>query len=502
MRFWSRKTGLVPAVAAFAVVLSGCELEVLNPGAIQDADLKDPALMPVLVNGVSAEYNDFQDDLAFDIAILSDEMAGTGSYSTTQEYRQGFFDQEDSEGNWAQTHEANWSADQAIIRLQEVAADPDEDFDYEGSEDAARAWAIKGFTHVRLGENFCYAVYGVEAAQPRTAAFDSAIVAFNEAIRLGNISGADEWVTASYAGIAQAELGRASFGGGSFATAGTAAATAITNGAAIDWTDNAIYNTTADNNLFWNETWGRAEFGVFRTLAQQMYEQDADPRVEFKKCGEWLDPTGLLGTKDADGIINGDVDPRTLTKSELDVLIAGAVEPTGDCAGEGSGAQQGADGEHAHYKQMVYDDRGSDMPRASGEEMLLIRAEDAMIRGAFGEMMGYINQIRTARGVPTYTFTPTTVGTLDYPHDLTSQEAIDVLDRERYASLWMQGRRLYDMDRWDHPYLDGGDNALGPGLGNWVVGGSSFAPRASCMPIARSECLLNENISSNADVCG
>ena len=83
-----------------------------------------------------------------------------------------------------------------------------------------------------------------------------------------------------------------------------------------------------------------------------------------------------------------------------------------------------------------------------------------------------------------------------------SNEAIDILDRERYASLWLQGRRLHDMDRWNHPFLNGGDNAYGPGLGNWVIGGSSFAPRAACMPIARSECLLNENISGNAEVCG
>ena len=485
MRFWTGKTGFMPAVAAFAVVLSGCSLEVLNPDNIQDADLVDPALMPILVNGVSSEYNDFADDLAFDIAILSDEMAGTGSYSSTQEYRQGFFDQEDSESNWAQTHEANWSADQAIQRLQEVS-EVDEEFDYNTSVDAARAWVIKGFANVRLGENFCYAVYNVGPSAPRTAAFDTAIAAFNVALGLGGISA--EWVTAARAGIAQAELGKASFGGGSYGAADAAAVTAIGAGADVDWADYAIYNTTADNNLFWNETWGRAEYGVFRTLAQQMFEQDADPRVEFKKCGEWKTP--VAG------------DPRELTKTELDALTAAGVDPTGDCAGEGSGAHQGADGEHAHYKQMVYTERGSDIPRASGEEMLLIRAEAAMEAGDFGTMMGFINQVRVARGLAAYAFTPTVLGTLEYPHDLTSQEAIDVLDRERYASLWMQGRRLYDMDRWDHPYLDGGDNSLGAGLGNWVVGGSSFAPRASCMPIARSECLLNENISNDAAVCG
>ena len=84
------------------------------------------------------------------------------------------------------------------------------------------------------------------------------------------------------------------------------------------------------------------------------------------------------------------------------------------------------------------------------------------------------------------------LGTLDYPHDLTSQEAIDVLDRERYATLWMQGRRLYDMDRWDHPFLAGG-----AATGNWVVGGTSFAPRPRCQPVPRTECLLNANLAGD-----
>ena len=290
------------------------------------------------------------------------------------------------------------------------------------------------------------------------------------------------------------------YGGGSWTTAAAAAGAALgAIGTDNTWTDDAIYNTTADNNIFWNETWGRAEFGVFRTLAEQMYDADNnDTRVAYKKCGDWNDTSGVLG--------GGTVDPRTLTKSQLDVLISEGVTPTGDCSGEGSGAHQGADGEHAHYKQMVYSERGSNIPRASWDEMILIQAEAELVQnGATAAFVGFINQIRNKYGLSTYDAAAVAaagVGTLDYPHDLTSNEAIDILDRERYASLWMQGRRLFDQERWGHPYLDGGDNAYGPGLGNWVVGGSSFAPRAACMPIARSECLLNDNISNDPAVCG
>ena len=167
----------MPVVAAMAVVFSGCSLEVLNPGAIQDADLILPELMPVLVSGVSAEYNDFGDTYAFSGGRLTDELAGTGSYGSTQEYRQGIFDWEASEGFWAQTHEAAWAADQAWTRIQEVLGDAANSADI-----SARLWAIRGFARIRLGENFCYAVFDVEDWQERTESFNRAITDFNKSI--------------------------------------------------------------------------------------------------------------------------------------------------------------------------------------------------------------------------------------------------------------------------------------------------------------------------------
>ena len=120
MRKLTRKTGALPALVAGMALLSGCDLEVLNPGAIQDEDLNDPSLMPIVVNGVSAEFNDFYDDLAFDIAILTDDMAGTGSYFDTGQFRLGRYNNEDSEGNWEQIQESARAAGEAWDRLQTV----------------------------------------------------------------------------------------------------------------------------------------------------------------------------------------------------------------------------------------------------------------------------------------------------------------------------------------------------------------------------------------------
>ncbi|MEM7416280.1 MAG: RagB/SusD family nutrient uptake outer membrane protein [Gemmatimonadota bacterium] len=459
MNNWTRRAGRVSAAAMVAVVFSGCSLEVLNPGAIQDADLNTPELMPVLVSGVSAEYNDIGDMYAFSGARLTDEVAGTGSYTSTQEYRQGIFDWESSEGFWEQAHEAAWAADQAWIRLEEVL-----EAGANSSPDAARLFALRGFAFQRLGENFCQMVFSVEDWVDRTVAFDSAIANFNRAITIGTAAGASaaQWVTASQAGIAQAHVGR-----GDWASASSAAA-AVTD---IAFVDQALYHASANTNQVWNESWGRAEVGVYRTLAQRMHDgADADPRVAYTKCGEWDDLTSAYPDN-----------------------IPGGVTSTGDCSGQGSGAHQGADGDHAHYRQDKYNERGSDIDRASGVEMRLIQAE-AALQGTpdFAEFIGHINAVRAHYGLAALA-APTAMGTLSFPTDETNMtDALQILDRERYATLWMTGRRLFDLDRWDHPFLAGG----------WIVGSAALANRLRCMPLPKIECQLNPNLADDANgVC-
>jgi SusD/RagB-like outer membrane lipoprotein len=460
----------MPVVAAVAVVFSGCSLEVLNPGAIQDADLNTAELMPTLVAGVSAEYNQIGDGYAFDGGRLTDELAGTGSYTSTQEYRQGIFDWLRSEGLWSNTHEAAWSADQAWVRMGEVLGDA-----VNTDSNAARLWAIRGFSRVRLGENFCQVVFDVQDWEERTAAFTRAITDFNMAVTIGNASGGNgaQWATAAYAGIAQAQLGLASYGSVSWADVETAATTAMNQGADVDWFDQAIYHAQANTNQVWNESWGRGEVGVYRTMAQAMAD-NGDPRTPYTRCGEWNNPT--------------DAYPA---------IITGGVTSTGNCTGQGSGAQQGADGEHAHYRQDKYTERGTDINRASGLEMLLIRAEARMMQGDFQGFIDDINDVRDEYGLANLA-TPTQVGTLTFAQDadwtakLASTDAMEILDRERYATLWVEGRRLYDLDRWDHPFLNGG----------WIVGSAALPRRVSCMPIAKTECQLNPELFDDANgVC-
>ncbi len=438
----TRKAGIGSvAVLLCGVGLAGCELEVLNPGRILDEDLTTRELMPILVSGVSAEFNDIGDFYAFDIARLTDDLAGTGSYFSTGQYRRGVFDNENSEGHWEQAHEAAWAAGGAWERLQDVLGGEANSFD--GS---ARVFLLMGLAHRMLGENFCDLVYDKGPLQPRTAAFDSAIVALNQAVTIGTAAGASDYVTAAHGGIAQANVGL-----GNWSAAVQSASMVPTN-----FMHSAIYHLTANSNGVWNESWGRAEVGVWATPAQRVF--DGDPRAPYTICGAWNDPT----------------DPSK------------GVTPTGVCTGQGSGAHQGADGLTAHYRQDKYNESGSDVPIVTGTEMRLIEAEAALVGGDLATFTAKVNEVRAFYGADPIE-QPAAAGALEFPN--AQDDAWSILDRERYLTLWIEGRRLFDLDRWQHPFLQGG-TLIGPGA----------EPRVSCMPVPEIECTLNPEIQ-NSSVC-
>lgn len=459
-----------PLLAVLAVGVSACDLEVQNPGTIQDDDLNEPNLMPILVAGVSGEYNDVQDLLAYSAGRLTDDIAGTGSYGATQLYRQGIFDDRDSDTYWEQIHEAAWSAGEAWERLQEVL-----EGEANSSPLSARVFMLMGHAHNRLGEYFCDVVYDVGEVQPRPAAFDSAIAAFNQAITIGNAAGsdADQWVLSAYAGIAQARLGKAALGDGTWAEAAAAAQAFFDNGGTEQWTDDAIYHAQANQNAVWNESHGRAEIGVYSTLAQTLHDDTGDIRVPYTRCGEWADDPPVAGQVDSQGCSSG------------------------------SGAHQGADGLTVHYRQDKYMERGSDIPRATGVEMRLIMAEAALMQDPanpdFQEFADQINLARQSYNDPSLPdiAVPTELGEFDFiesgpPHyEYPAVDALSILDQERYASLWLTGKRFFDLERWDHPFLAGGY------LARDIPGADAVDPRVTCMPIPRNECQLNPNITDD-----
>jgi len=118
-----------------------------------------------------------------------------------------------------------------------------------------------------------------------------------------------------------------------------------------------------------------------------------------------------------------------------------------------------------------------------------------------GDLQGFIDEINNARQNSMYSADlpdlalPAAAGSLDFPYEFPAVDAWSILDQERYAWTWLTGMRLFDLDRWNHPFLAGGFLA-----GN-VPGADAINPRLSCMPVPRNECELNPNLAGSP-VCG
>ena len=470
---------LVPVLAVGLAVVSGCDLDVENPGALLDADINDLVTLPFLVNGAAQEFNQLPDNLALDVLRLTDEAAGSGSYFQTGRLRRGALDWTETGGTFGQIHETIWTGQSAWERMAhpDVVADG---YNRDVEADAARVWLLIGMSHRMFGENYCEVVYSTGAdwnvpepgpVRNRTAAFDSAIVAFNRAITIGTAAGsdADDHVTAAHAGIAQAYVGKGDF------------ASAILESAMVptDFDLEALYDSDVNDNVVRQETIGRNEVGLFNSYAFNIAGGSAsssaqDPRVPFQVCGTFDDP----------------MNPKN-----------SSVTPTGTC-----GSPQGADGVTAHSRQRKFTSNSSDILVASGREMRLIEAEEALLRGDLPTFTARINEVRDYYGLAAIA-EPATAGALEYTNGLYDRhnaydaklgnvgdpgvDGWSILDGERHLTLWGEGRRLFDLHRWQHPFLDGG-----------IVFWDTEPRRVSCYPVPEIECTLNEQLKGTALLTG
>jgi hypothetical protein len=311
-------------------------------------------------------------------------------------------------------------AEDAVRRLQEVAGE-----DFGDNEDlAARAYLHAGLANRMLGEDFCQVVFDGGSAQPHTAAFDRAIGHLQNAIQYGQQTGQSEIVTAARAGLAQVHVGL-----GNWSDAVSAAEQVPTD---------FVFNATADGQDLPNETWfethERPEMSAYQTLA---------------------------------GSTGGD-DPRA---------------PWTDCTVEANNCTevQGADGGTPHYRQEKWPSDDSDIPAAKGTEMRLIEAEAELRSGNVDDAVAAMNEARNHYGIDP--LDSDTISSSSTSFDAGDQ-AWSILDDERHLTLWLEGRRLHDLRRWDHPFLNGG-SVVYPGI----------SERAACFPVAQNECQVNDNIS-------
>ena len=261
--------------------------------------------------------------------------------------------------------------------------------DFDTSPLAARAYVYAGLSNRLLGEHVCDAVIDGGPKQAPTVHFERAEAQFTEALRIA------QTLTATL----RDSLSRAAYGGraavrawqGNWSGAASDAAQVPTAYVFV-----AFYgtNTPAENNDLVFETGigtslsGRLEYTVYNSPWAQVFR---DPRV----------PWDTIKTS------------------------SGAV-------------RTGQDGRTPFFQQKKFLTLASDVPLVKGTEMLVLRAEAALRAGDVPGAMALINQQRAFYGLG--------------PDSAASEaEAWPILQFERAAVLWIEGRRFWDLRRWNVP---------------------------------------------------
>lgn len=190
----------------------------------------------------------------------------------------------------------------------------------------------------------------------------------------------------------------------------------------VDFHYDAIFSTSVgavSNDLVF-ETTSRKEFTVFNTMWET--NDPDDPRVPWR----------------------------------IRYNNAGAVE-------------KGQDGETDFYQQLKFVSQDDDIPLTKGTEMLVLRAEAALRNNDVPGMTARLNEARAFYGLDP----------LDEPGSVAA--AWPVMRTERAATLWLEGRRLWDLHRWKQ---EGGAVA-----DPYAVG------RDTCFPVSAEERRVNPNIT-------
>jgi hypothetical protein len=291
----------------------------------------------------------------------------------------------------------------------------------------ANLWA--GYANRLLGENMCQAVFDGGPPTDNEDYLTRAQDQFTTAIAVGQAAGLSDVVTAARAGRAAVRV----FLG--------------------DWSGAVADAQTVPDDFVW-------QISYFEIGNEYQYN-----RIAWSSMNQPYKAHTVWGTVYEDYYLDTG-DPRTPYETTTDVGTGGL-----DCCGV-----------VPWYPQQKYG-RTSPVNLSTGREMRLIEAEALLVQGNWESAMEIINGLRTAlnHDVTGEPLEPWTVTSLD--------EAWTALKRERGAELWIEGRRVGDLRRWQENSIPG---ALDP---REMVGDQSHLQGQDlCFPISRAEQDTNPNI--------
>jgi hypothetical protein len=420
----------IGAAALIAVAFAtGCDTTVTNPGRFEDRYLDDPAAHVAVVNGGARSVADALNNVAYTTAAITRELFPAGSTSSF-----GITPRQ-QQGILAFDDEhinSVWTAAQRARFITEVGIQR-----FQAAREAA-GQSISDYEPAARA-----ALWAGYANRILAANFCEVTIEGGPAISSDSVYRRSEaWFTRALEigqKVNKADIINAAYAGRASVRVGLGnweGAVADAQKVPTSFKFVADYNeseTSQYNRIFWAgaSTPYRAHT-VWRTVNEKYFEETKDPRV----------PWGLHATQ---------------KEGDAAVLDLGKVP---------------------FYQQRKYPERGSDINLSTGREMRLIEAEAKLRQDDWQAALAMINELRTATGVA-----PVTASNIE--------EAWTRLKRERGIELWLEGRRLSDLRRWQEATNTPGqlDPLEVPGEASRLV-----AERSLCYQIPKSERETNPNL--------
>lgn len=411
------------AIAALgsSVTLSGCDLEVINPGPVADSFLDDQGAWPAILTGARRSLTSAMNVHITDGALRARELHITdvndwNGFSFPAHIGEPVDDAPSYLSSWNAGQAARWIAEDLIRRADGVLDDAA--FGSHPIVAQAQLWA--GYANRVLGEYYCEAVIDGGPAEPGSVYYERAEDHFTAAIATATASNQPVVATAARAGRASVRAYLHDW------TGAVQDAQAVQDPFEFEMT----FATDADWR-YYNALSQSTGQTVWNTQFGDYYTQTGDPRTP------WID----------EGSANSTVHPWE------------------------SGI--------TWWVQQRHTALSSPVRLSSWQEMRLIEAEALLRQSDMPGAMSLISAVRQAAPVA------------DWPAPGSLDEAWSLLKRERGIEMWLEGRRLADLRRWDEDATPG---ALQPEDLGSTNGGPDLTNRALCLPIPGTERERNENI--------
>jgi len=431
--------GLIVGVAA-------CDTDVVNPGPIEADFLNDPDAQAAIQAGAGRAAADALNWIAYTSAAVAREIhpsGSTGSFGITPLQQGGTLRFDEVGTQWENAHRARFLVADGAERILSLDAGERDD------ENLAQLYLWGAFNARLMGEQFCQAVIPNADGTPGSASdsddyLAEALAWFDQAEQLGS----EDIATAARAGRASVNAFLGNWG-----AAMTDAAT-IPEGFSYAMPYFDLGDDTQANRIF---------------IAGK-----AVPYKAHSQLFTWIEQ---YNPADAGG---GDTD---VTVADEDPRVSWRI------SGENGDAATSCCGVIAWYPQTKYANDDSAIELASYEEMQLLIAENEIVNNNDPDAgMAIVNALRTAAGVPTVS---------PAGASFTQDEALEYFLREHAIEMWLEGRRLPAMRRWDAAGVDL-EALLQPlervGDGDTNTG-SHLSTRDFCFPISEGERNANPNIT-------